>query len=134
VTAVTAGLRDAPERAPGPCVDPVDLTDRIDLPGRTVDPLAQAWEQILAAVLAEGPPEDPFDGPGDRVAESLDVLRVAGAPVPAGDLDGPAVAAALAVVDLGSAAVADAEVVARWRRRPGWRRGRPAGRSRRPWS
>ena len=55
-----------------------------DLP---MDPLAQAWQQILAAVLAEGPPEDPFDGPGDRVTESLRVLRVAGAPVPVGDLD-----------------------------------------------
>ena len=87
-----------------------------DLP---VDPLAQAWEQILAAVLAEGPPEPvegppetPFGPPGQPPSDLLRVLRVAGAPVPVGDLDGPAVAAALAVVDLGSAAVADAEVVA----------------------
>ena len=46
------------------------------------------------------------------MAESLRVLRVAGAPVPVGDLDGPAVAVALAAVDLASAAVSDAEVVA----------------------
>ena len=46
------------------------------------------------------------------MAESLDVLRVAGAPVPVGDLDGPAVAAALAAVDLTCAVVADADVVA----------------------
>ena len=93
-----------------------------------VDPLAQAWEQILASVLAEGPPEDleaspePSEGlpepsggrpedPG-QVAEWLHVLRVAGAPEPAEDLDGPAVAAALAAIDLSSAVVADADVVA----------------------
>ena len=63
-----------------------------------VDPLAQAWEQILASVLAE--------------TEWLHVLRVAGAPEPAEDLDGPAVAAALAAIDLSSAVVADADVVA----------------------
>jgi hypothetical protein len=59
-------------------------------------------------VLAEGPPEDPFDPPSDP----LHVLGVAGAPVPAGDLDGPAVAAALAAIDLTAAAVSDGEVVA----------------------
>ena len=103
---MTADLRQAP-----------DLLD--DLPGDLpVDPLAQAWEQILAAVLAEGPPEPwrahPSHRPraSDPVAESLRVLRVAGAPVPVGDLDGPAVAAALAAVDLASAVVSDAEVVA----------------------
>jgi hypothetical protein len=37
---------------------------------------------------------------------------VAGAPEPAGDLDGPAVAAALAAIDLSSPVVADADVVA----------------------
>src|SRR3954462_88070 len=96
VTAVTADLRQAPD-LPG------------DLP---VDPLAQAWEDILAAVLAEGPPEDPFDLPGDPVAESWRVLRVAGGQVPVGGLDGPAVAVALAPLDLSAAAVSDAEVVA----------------------
>ena len=41
-----------------------DLRQAPDLLGDLpVDPLAQAWEQILAAVLAEGPPEDPFDLP-----------------------------------------------------------------------
>ena len=40
------------------------------------------------------------------------MLRVAGAPVPVGDLDGPAVAAALAAVDLTCPVVADADVVA----------------------
>ena len=60
-----------------------------------VDPLAQAWEQILASVLAEGPPED-----------------LEASPEPAEDLDGPAVAAALAAIDLSSAVVADADVVA----------------------
>ena len=85
-----------------------------DLPGLPVDPLGQAWEQILAAVLAEGPPEwseARSEGPG-LVGDPLAVLRVAGAPVPAGDLDGPAVAAALAAIDLSSALVADADVVA----------------------
>ena len=103
---MTADLRQAPDL----------LGDLLgDLP---VDPLAQAWEDILAAVLAEGPPEDLEgrpDTPGrvsDPVAESLRVLRVAGAEVPVGDLDGPAVAVALAAVDLTSAAVSDAEVVA----------------------
>ena len=56
---MTADLR----RAPGPCTGrlrrPHRLVDVMDWPGLPVDPLAQAWEQILAAVLAEGPPEDP---------------------------------------------------------------------------
>jgi len=93
---VTADLREAP-----------DLLG--DLP---VDPLAQAWEQILAAVLAEGPPENPFDLPRDLPGDPVAVLRVAGAPVPVGDLDGPAVAAALAGIDLTAAAVSDSDVVA----------------------
>ena len=93
---MTADLREAP-----------DLLG--DLP---VDPLAQAWEQILAAVLAEGPPEDP-----GLVSDPLRILRVAGAPVPAGELDGPAVAAAVAaavevaVVSAEAAAVAAARAV-----------------------
>jgi hypothetical protein len=106
VTAVTADLREAP--APAPVDLPVEPL--VDLP---VDPLARAWEQILAAVLAEGPPEDRFDPPGGPPADGFDplgVLRVAGAPVPAGDLDGPAVAAAVASVELG--AVSDGDVVA----------------------
>jgi hypothetical protein len=58
-----------------------------------VDPLAQAWEHILAAVPAEGPPEDPDSvGVGGGVGDPVGVLRVAGAPVPVGDLVGPAVA------------------------------------------
>ena len=100
VTAVTADLRQAP-----------DLLG--DLPE---DPLAQAWEQILAAVLAAGPPEDPFDPLSDPPkaprSDPLHVLRVAGAEVPAGDLDGSAAAIALAAVDLTSAVVSDADVVA----------------------
>ena len=49
---MTAGLRQAPERAPDPSADPTNLTDRIDLPGlpgRPVDPLAQAWLDTVAA-------------------------------------------------------------------------------------
>ncbi len=101
MTAAVGGhaLRQAPAPAPDACVLPVD-------------PLVQAWEQILAAVLAEGPPEDPFDPPGRPAGDPVRVLRVAGAPVPAGVLDGAAVAAALAAVDLTAAAVSDAEVVA----------------------
>jgi hypothetical protein len=104
VTAVTAGLREAPGPVP---VRPGRVGG--EPPGVPVDPLAQAWEQILAAVLAEGPPEDPD---GVSVGDPVEVLRVAGAPVPAGDLDGPAVAAALAAVELAAAAVSDADVVA----------------------
>jgi hypothetical protein len=128
VTAVTAALREAPGPAPGAPVARVERPGRLgDLPALPVDPVdpvdpvGQAWEQILAAVLAEGPPEDPFDPPADRPVEPsggaardrlLGVLRVAGAPVPVGDLDGPAVAAALAGLDLASAVVSDGEVVA----------------------
>jgi hypothetical protein len=100
---VTPDLREVPTPAP------LDLFG--DLP---MDPLAAAWEQILAAVLAEGPPESP-EGPtevADLVSDPLYVLRVAGAPVPAGNLDGPAVAAALAGIDLTAAAVSDGDVVA----------------------
>ena len=95
---MTADLREATAPAP------------LDLVALPVDPLAQAWEQILAAVLAEGPPEDPFGPPGDPSREPVAVVRVAGAPVPAGDLDGPAVATALGAIELGS--VSDGDVVA----------------------
>ena len=110
---MTADLREVTAPAPVP-----SAIRSVDRPGRAaglpVDPLAQAWEQILAAVLAEGPPEDPCDPPApepaegppedldglseapDQLSDAVAVLRVAGAPVPAGDLDGPAVAAALA--------------------------------------
>jgi hypothetical protein len=109
VTAVTADLREAPAPAP---VAPVEL---VELPGLPVDPLAHAWAQILAAVLAEGPPEDPEDAfgrPSDPPRGPVAVLRVAGSPVPVGDLDGPAVAAALAAIELTAASVSDSDVVA----------------------
>ncbi len=102
-------LRQAPAPAP---VAPAPVAPAPDACVLPVDPLAQAWEQILAAVLAEGPPEDPFDPPGRPAGDPVRVLRVAGAPVPARVLDGPAVAAALAAVDLTAAVVSDAEVVA----------------------
>jgi hypothetical protein len=67
-----------------------------------VDPLEQDWDAIVAAILRDGPsyPEDLLDevSPGDRI----DHLRVAGAPVQDGPVDGPAVAALLAGLDLGS--------------------------------
>jgi hypothetical protein len=119
VTAVTATLREAPGPAPGVPDDRVERPGPLgDLPALPVDPvdpvdpLGQAWEQILAAVLAEGPPEDPFDPPVARLADLLGVLRVAGAPAPVGDLDGPAVAAALDTIDLTAVVVSDGEVVA----------------------
>jgi hypothetical protein len=113
VTAVTAVLREAPGPAPGVPDDRVGRPGRLgDLPGLPVDPVGQAWEQILAAVLAEGPPEDPFDPSGGASRDLLGVLRVAGAPAPVGDLDGPAVAAALDTIDLTAFAVSDGEVVA----------------------
>ena len=83
--------RQVPEPAADTSVDVIDCIDCIDCVDLPVDPLAQAWEQILAAVLAEGPPEpvegppgESFDLPGRPASDPGAVLRVAGAPEPAG--------------------------------------------------
>ena len=59
--------RQVPEPAADTSVDVIDCIDCIDCVDLPVDPLAQAWEQILAAVLAEGPPE-PVEGPLEKPA------------------------------------------------------------------
>ena len=113
-----------------------------DLP---VDPLGQDWERVVELILADGPPDEfPADlGHGGPLAvlEVLAVLAAAAAPEKDADLDGAAVAVALAGAELGSlpddgvvAAVAAASRLAAWaagvelaataeltRRAQGWR-------------
>ena len=107
-----------------------------------VDPLGRDWDLVVELILADGPP-DVFPaalGKGGPLAV-LEVLAVAAAPEKDADLDGAAVAAALASVRLGSlpddgvvAAVAAASRLAAWaagvelaataeltRRAEGWR-------------
>ncbi len=105
-----------------PCDPPFDLPFDVDLPGDShlsgelpVDPLAQRdWDRFLDLLVAEGPPEEvaedewpPDGGPVEFPADlgdagALGVLVAAAVPDRVSDLDGAAVAAALASVELGS--------------------------------
>ncbi len=91
----------------------------VEAPPLPIDPLEQDWVRVLELIVADGPPEDlppELCGP-----DLLGVLTVAAAPDMVADLDGAAVAAALAAASLTVlpddgvvAAVAAASRLASW--------------------